>query len=202
MERTMYLEKIKDRIVNSEKGTVFIISDFLDIASEQTIKKGLSRLAENKIIRRIMRGVYDYPEFSDLLGEYVAASPDKGAHALARNYGWTIAPGGDAALNLLGLSTQVPAVWSYVSDGTYKKYKFNGYNIEFKHRTNRDVSKVSPKTALVIQALKAIGKDNVTEKIILRLSKVLNDEEKSTMLAEAKYATSWIYEIIKRVCSG
>ena len=147
-----------------------------------------------------MRGVYEYPEYNDFLGEYVATSPDKAAHALARNYGWTIVPCGDTALNLLGLSTQVPAVWSYVSDGTYKKYKLEGFNIEFKRRTNRDVSGVSPKTALVIQALKTIGKDGVDDKTISKLSKNLNEDEKSAMLKEAQYATSWIFEVIKKVC--
>lgn len=200
MERTFYLEKIQERIENFEKGAVFIISDFLDIANLQTVKKGLSRLTENMIIRRIMRGVYNKPEYNDFLGEYIAPSPDKVAHALARNFGWTIVPCGDTALNLLGLSTQVPAAWSYVSNGTYKKYTFDGINIEFKRMTNRDVSGVSPKTALIIQALKTIGKDGVNDKIVSKLSKNLSDNEKSVMLKETQYVTPWIFEIIKSIC--
>ena len=200
MGRIIYLEKIQERIEKSEKGSVFIISDFLDIANVQVIKKNLSRLTENKVLRRIMRGIYEYPEYNDFLGEYVAVSPDKVARALARNYGWTIVPCGDTALNLLGLSPQVPAAWSYVSDGTYKKYEFVGFNIEFKRRTNRDVSGVSPKTALVIQALKTIRKENKKKKTITKLTRILNSDEKTTMIEEAKYATSWIFEIIKMIC--
>jgi len=200
MERPNYLEKIKIRIRSSNKGSVFVPSDFFDIADALTVNMSLSRLSTSHLVRRVMRGVYEYPEYNDFLGEYIAPSPDKVAHALARNYGWTIVPCGDTALNLLGLSTQVPASWSYFCDGTYKKYKLAGFDIEFKHRTNRDISKTSPKTALVIHAIKALGKDHVDEKIISTLAKTLSKDEKSAMLLEAKYATAWIYEIIKEIC--
>ena len=125
MSRIIYLEKVKERILLSEKGSVFITSDFFDIADTDVVNKCLSRLEKNNVIHRVIRGVYEYPEYSEFLNEYVAPSPDKVAHALARNYGWTIVPCGDTALNMLGLSTQVPAVWSYVSDGTYKTYKYD-----------------------------------------------------------------------------
>ena len=72
-----------------------------------------------------MRGVYYKPEYNYLIGEAIAPAPDEVARALARNYGWTIVPCGDTALNLPGHSTQVPAQWFYVSDGTYKEYSFD-----------------------------------------------------------------------------
>jgi len=200
MERVNYLKKIRERIDLSEKGSVFIISDFTDIAEYMIVKKSLSRLEKSNVIRRVMRGVYEYPEYNDFLGEYIAVSPDKVSHALARNYGWTIVPCGDTALNMLGLSTQVPATWSYVSDGSYKKYEFDNVCVEFKKRTNREISGLSAKTALIIQALKTIGEDKVDEKAILKLSKKLNKDEKNIMLTEAKNATAWVYEIVKRIC--
>ena len=40
---------------------------------------------------------------------------------------------------MLGLSTQVTAVWSYISDGPYKTYEWDKTKIEFKHRTNKEV---------------------------------------------------------------
>ena len=149
-----------------------------------------------------MRGVYDCPEYSDFLDEYVEPKPDKVAHALARNYGWTIVPCGDTALNMLGLSTQVPAVWLYVSDGTYKEYTYGNTIIKFKRTTNKEISKISYKTALVIQALKALGKENITAEIINKIASTTTEEEKTAMFTEAKYATSWIYDIIKEICGG
>ncbi|MBQ9416369.1 MAG: hypothetical protein IJU20_05985, partial [Clostridia bacterium] len=113
-----------------------------------------------------------------------------------------IVPCGDTALNMLGLSTQVPAVWLYVSDGTYKEYTYGNTIIRFKRTTNKDISKLSYKTALVIQALKALGKENISTEIINKIAVTTTIEEKEAMFAEAKYATSWIYDKIKEICGG
>ena len=200
MDKTNNLKLIRDRINQSEIGTVYVAIDFVDISDKTNVNAYLARLVDEGLIRRVLRGVYDKPEYNDFLEEYVAPSPDKVANALARNFGWSIVPCGDTALNLLGLSTQVPAAWVYVSDGTYKEYAYDNTTIQFKRTTNKEVSKLSYKTALTVQALKALGKDKMDDTVIGRLSKLLTAEEKKTMLEEAKAATSWIYEYIKQIC--
>lgn len=200
MDRATNWQLIKDRINKSEIGTVFVATDFVDISDKTSINTYLTRLDEEKLLRRIMRGVYYKPEYNDFLGEYVAPEPDAVAHALARNFGWTIVPCGDTALNLLGLSTQIPAAWVYVSDGTYKEYTYEQTTIKFKRTTNKEISKLSYKTALVVQALKALGKDNVDDAILIKLKNNLTESEKQALLTEAKAATSWIYEYIKLIC--
>ena len=200
MKRPDYLNQIRGNIEKAENGSVFVSTDFTDITDKKTVNMGLIRLADEGLIKKILFGVYYKPEFSKLLGETVAPSPNKVAHALARNFGWTIVPCGDTALNILGLSTQVPSQWVYVSDGAYKEYTFDNTTIKFKRTTNKEISKVSYKTALTIQALKALGKENITEQVILRLKKILTDEEKEKMLAESKSATSWVLELIKVIC--
>lgn len=200
MKRPDYLNQIRGNIERAEAGSVFVSTDFTDITDKKTVNMGLIRLADEGLIKKILFGVYYKPEFSELLDETVAPSPNKVAHALARNFGWTIVPCGDTALNLLGLSTQVPSQWVYVSDGAYKEYTFNNTTIKFKRTTNKEISKVSYKTALTIQALKALGKENITEQVISRLKKILTDEEKEKMLAESKSATSWVLELIKIIC--
>lgn len=202
MEKTTNLKLIRDRINRSDIGTVYVAVDFVDISDKTSVNAYLARLVDEGLIRRILRGVYDKPEYNDFLEEYVAPSPDKVANAIARNFGWTIVPCGDTALNLLGLSTQVPAAWVYVSDGTYKEYTYDNTTIQFKRTTNKEVSKLSYKTALTVQALKALGKDKIDDMVISRLGKLLSAEEKQTMLEEAKAATSWIYEYIKQICRG
>lgn len=202
MPRDTYMQNVTKRIAEANVGSVFVLSDFSDIADTDAIRQAITRIENNKTIIRIMRGVYYKPEYNDLLGEVVAPSPDAVAHALARNFGWTIVPCGDTALNLLGLSTQVPSQWVYVSDGAYKEYSFDNTTIKFKRTTNKEISKVSYKTALTIKALKALGKDNVTEAVIARLKKTLSEQEKANMLAEAKSATSWVYKLIKVICKG
>ena len=193
---------IKTRIMNSPDGSVFTTVDFADVIKNSRVGVILSRLEEDGVIRRVMRGIYDKPVYNDFLKEYIAPSPSLVAEALARNFGWTIVPCGDTALNILGLSTQVPAAWSYVSDGTYKEYTYDNTTIKFKRTTNKEISKLSYKTALIVQALKALGKDNIDDTIINKLKNDLTDEEKTTALLEAKAATSWIYEYIKQICKG
>lgn len=193
---------IKTRIMNSPDGSVFTTVDFADVIVNSRVGVILSRLEEDGVIRRVMRGIYDKPVYNDFLKEYLAPSPSLVAEALARNFGWTIVPCGDTALNILGLSTQVPAVWSYVSDGTYKEYTYDNTTIKFKRTTNKEISKLSYKTALIVQALKALGKDNIDDTIINKLKNDLTHEEKTTALLEAKAATSWIYEYIKQICKG
>ena len=140
------------------------------------------------------------PVFSQLLGEYEAPSPHHVAQALARKFNWSIAPSGATALNLLGLSTQVPAKWSYISDGPYHKFNVGKLELEFKHRSNREISGLSYKSAMVIQALRALGKENVDDTTIKKLQRLLTDHEKQALLQEAQQAVAWIYNLIKKIC--
>lgn len=197
-----YMQEIRARILAAEDGAVFVAPDFADIADTATIRQGLKRLYQSGIIRRIIRGVYEKPKYSKLLDEYVAADPDAVAKALARCYHWTIAPCGNTALNLLGLSTQVTAVWSYISDGPYKTYEWNSTKLEFKHRTNKEITGLSYMTSLVIQALKTLGRTNVTPEIIQTLSEKLSEDEKQACLKEATEATDWVYDTIRKMCGG
>lgn len=202
MSRPKYLNEIKNSILLADYGTVFVAVDFVSITDKKNVNMSLLRLEDEGLILRIIRGVYYKAEYNDFLKEYVVPNPDKVAHAIARNFGWTITPCGDTALNILGLSTQVPAIWSYVSDGTYKEYSYDNTTIKFKRTTNKEISKLSYRTALIIQALKALGKDNIGNTVINKLKNDLTDKEKATALLEAKAATSWIYEYIKQICKG
>ena len=197
-----YMQEIRARILAAEDGAVFVAPDFADIADTATIRQGLKRLYQSGIIRRIIRGVYEKPKYSKLLDEYVAADPDAVAKALARSYHWTIAPCGNTALNLLGLSTQVTAIWSYISDGPYKTYEWNSTKLEFKHRTNKEITGLSYMTSLVIQALKTLGRTNVTPEIIQTLSEKLSEDEKQACLKEATESTDWVYDTIRKMCGG
>lgn len=195
-----YTKEMRKRIAEAPDGSLFIRSDFKDIADSAAIRQGLSRIVREGVLRRVINGIYEKPKYSELLQEYVAADPNAVAQALARNYHWTIAPCGNTALNLLGLSPQVAAVWSYISDGPYKTYTWDNTKIEFKHRTNREITGLSYMTALVVQALKTLGKDNAGPEVIQTLADRLTQEEKNTMLHEASEVTDWIYDRIRKIC--
>lgn len=192
--------KISEIISQAKPEGVFVASDFSHIAPINTVRQCLSRLEKSQQIVRIMRGVYYQPAYSELLQEYEAPSPHHVAMALARNFGWTIAPSGAAALNMLGLSTQVPAHWSFASDGPYRSFSFGNITIEFKHCSAKEISGMSHKTALVIQAIKALGKESINEGSLQRIRRNLSADEKIALLEEAKRTTVWIYEAIKKVC--
>lgn len=202
MQKDSITARIYGRIKDIGHDEVYIVGDFLDLGEYHAVRKALLRLEETGKIQKIMRGVYYYPRYSELVGEYEAPSPNRVAETLARKFGWTIAPCGDTALNQFGLSTQVPARWSYISDGPYHEFRIGTITVEFKHRSNREVSGLSRQTAAVIQALKAIGKENVTEKHLNIIKRQLSDEEKACALKEAQQATIWVYGIIKRICES
>ena len=197
-----YSKQIQEQIKAAAEGTIFISSDFADIADTNTVRSALYRLIQDGTLRRILKGVYEKPKYSKLLDEYVAADPEAVANALARSYHWTIAPCGNTALNLLGLSTQVTAVWSYISDGPYKTYEWNSTKLEFKHRTNKEITGLSYMTSLVIQALKTLGRSNVTPAVIQMLSEKLTDKDKQACLKEATESTDWVYDTIRQICGG
>ena len=102
--------KLVSRIYGHQRGWVFSKNDFLDLGSDAAIRKALSRLEIKGTIRRVLRGVYDYPRISTLLNEPMGPDLDELASALARKSSWRIQPSENTALNQLGLSTQVPRV--------------------------------------------------------------------------------------------
>jgi hypothetical protein len=203
MTREMYLKEIKNHILRQEEGTMYIPSDFLDMANVNAVNKALSRLASEGTIRRILQGVYEYPKYSSFLKEYVSPSPEKIAKAIARKNNWKIIPYKDVALNILGLSTQVPSTYIYASDGVTKTYEladeYNNLKIIFKKTPQRDITGISEKAALIIQAQKAKGKDNIDDRFLRKISMSLTPEEKHIILSETQNSTSWIYENIKKM---
>ncbi len=193
-----FSKQIEERIDHADFGTVFIISDFTDLTNYDTARKTLSRLEKNKKIEKICRGIYYKPKFSKLLNEPVAPNMNSVAEAIARNYGWSITPSGENALNLLGISTQVPGRYSYISSGPYRSYTIGNSEIEFVHRNDKDINSKSYQTRLVIQAIKSIGKDRINDYIPEFRKKILPDD-KDLILKEGQRSTAWTYAAIKEI---
>lgn len=196
-----YINQMNSRINAAPYGSCFVVSDFTDIMDYETAKKNIARLEKVGVLRRVIRGIYDKPKFSNLLGEYVAPDINEIALTIARSYNWTIAPCGNTALNLLGLSTQVPANWEYISTGPYRNYVIGNTTIRFVHRSNKTIEGMSWKTAMVIEAIKAIGKENIENKTVEILRDRLSSDDKTILLSESRQTTSWIYTVIKDICN-
>ena len=197
-----YLDQIINRIENFENGKVFINTDFLDIASNETVRRTLNQLVSENKIKRVINGFYYNPSYSELIGENEEVSIHELALAIARKYNWNIAPYNSTALNLLGLSTQVPTHYKYISSGRYKEYKIGDTVLEFKKVNPGEIANMSLKTATVIQAIKSLGKEDITGEVIQKIRENLSEEERIDLMNESKSVPSWIYEVIREISEG
>ena len=192
-------KRIAEMIEHMGSGRAFTASDFDTVASSRNAGNVLGRMHARGVLARAIRGVYYVPERSELLGTDVPVSVDEVVRAIARANKWVVAPSGDAALNALGLDTQVPAHPVYVSSGPYKTYSYGPYTIELRHRANRDLLDCSPMTCLLVQALKALGKDGVGEREMALLASSLQDRDIEIFRDEARGLTSWVARVAERL---
>ncbi|QRN85558.1 type IV toxin-antitoxin system AbiEi family antitoxin domain-containing protein [Clostridia bacterium] len=199
MTREMIQRLIEEHINNERNGDLFTIQDFLDYGNYDAVKMALSRLNKKGVLIRVIRGVYQKPNYSDFLNESIPASPNELAKAYAKNYKWKIIPKGDTALNILGLSTQVPAVYNYASSGPYKKIEYNGMTIRFSTKTSREITELSYKEGLLIEAIKALGKGKISDIDRSRIFEKYSCCELSSLLDNNKNIRRWIFDEILEI---
>jgi hypothetical protein len=188
------------RIYGHGRGWVFFPNEFVDEFDRKQIDNALSDLAAEGKIRRICRGMYDYPKYSELLGKTLNPDFDQVAHAFARKFNWRIQPSGDAALNLLGLSTQVPGKYTYLSDGPNRTYTIGSYKLEFKKTALKEIGFKHRESGVIVQALKSLGKERVTPEILEKIRNELTPGIGAKILKDTKTVTGWVYECIKEIC--
>lgn len=181
-------------------GWVFSPSDMAGRFSRQQADNLLSELVSQGKIRRLARGLYDYPRYSELLKRELGPDIDQAAAAYARKFNWRIEASGETALNLLGLSTQVPAAYFYLSDGPNRRYEVMGVALEFKKTALKDIGFKYRESSLIVQALKALGKEHITVDVINKIRAQIDASKYNKILKDTRSTTSWIYEIIKEIC--
>lgn len=192
--------KILSRIQGHGKGWAFSPGEFAGEFDRKQIDNALSDLAAEGKIRRIYRGMYDYPKYSDLLGQELSPDFDQVARAFARKFNWRIQPSGDAALNLLGLSTQVPGKYVYLSDGPNRSYPIANYTLEFKKTVLKEIGFKYRESGIIVQALKALGKERITPELLVKFRKAIDRDMCPKILKETKTVTGWVYDCIKQIC--
>lgn len=177
----------------------FTTADFMDLGNYKGVSKALEILVHQNKIRRVMRGMYDCPAYSEFFNMYAGPDIEAIAKALARQYNWDICPSGNYALNLMGLDTQVPARYVFLSSGPYKSYTIGKLTFIFKHTTSKQVGNHPYKILLAIQAIKALGKENITERDLKKINKCLDEEDKNYIIKNNLAITSWIYDVLKEM---
>ena len=189
--------KIVAKMRKAKRGSLFFTEDFLSFGTAKSVSKALERLvAENKI-SRVARGIYARLEIHAVLGE-LHPGAEAIAEAIRKRDKARIIPTGVLALNALGLSTQVPMNVVYLTDGSARKISLGKRKIVLKKTSPRNLSAIGKISGLVIQALKEIGKDNVTEEEIQIILKQLEKEDQYRLEHDIRLAPEWIRIIMRK----
>lgn len=198
-------KQILNVVYGNGRGWSFSRKDFSLLGTPEAIDKALSRLEEKASIRRLTRGLYDYPRYSRLLDQTLGPDMDQAAHALARKFGWQIQVTGNAALNILGLSTQVPTQYLYLSDGPTKTYHLLGAELGFKKTRFTHLELKRTDSALLVQAIHSLGQQALTQEILNTMARYLAPtaplpaKTHKAIAKDTQYVTAWIQETITQV---
>lgn len=187
-----------EKIMSENQGKVFSINDFYNLGTKNTIKSILYRLNKENQITRLIEGLYIKPKYSNILKEYSYPDASEIAEKLANKFFWTISPTGDTALNYIGLSTQIPNEYIYISDGPYREYLYRDKKIIFKHTTNRNITSYSKELSILIQAIKTLGKDNISKEDIKKLA-IFAKKIKENFKEDTLKLPFWIQEVLQKI---
>ena len=192
------VNKIVSRVYGKKRGWVFTPNHFLDLGSRAAVAQSLVRLAKAGTIRRLARGLYDYPrkhpDFGDLPPNYMNV-----AQALAGRDNLKIQPSGAYAANILGLTEQLPAKIVFLTDGPNRKVQIGKQTIILRRTTPKNMATAGRISGLVIQALRYLGKDHVDNHIIEVLKKKLSEEDKHQLMKDLRFAPAWIRDILRQL---
>ncbi len=190
--------KILTTINRKNHGAILFANDFADMGEQKTINKVFERITLSGKIIRLARGIYCKPKIDTEFGfGIVYPSVEEVAQAIAKRDKCRIVPTGDAALNKLGLSTQVPMNAVYLTDGTARRIKiYNGRGILFKRVVPKRLNFKSELIMLITFALQRLGQDNVSEEQLNRIKQLLSHEPKEVIAEDLKLVPGWIRSII------
>jgi len=197
--KTQSIDKIVTyRIYGNKRGWVFTPSRFYDIGSQFAVRKTLERLAKSGLIRRLAPGLYDYPKRHPVLGDLLPNYEQVG-RALVGEDKLKLQPSGAYAANLLGLTEQVPAKIVFLTDGASRKVVIGKQTIILKRTTPKNMAAAGRASGLVIQALRYLGKDSVSDDTINKLKTRLSREDKDRLLKDISCAPVWIGRALSRI---
>lgn len=203
-ERVIFMSTkslVYDRI-NKSSYKAYTSSDFLDLDNYKNVSKALETLEDNNLIHRAKRGIYYLAKQNELLGIAEPPNIDEIARAIARQYNFNIIPSSNYALNLIGISTQVPASYTYITDGPYNEYQIGKTIIKFKHATSKEINGLRYKNLIAIQAIKSLGRENITDKIKSQIAHFLDNEDIYELRHNSIKITAWIYDLLKEIIGG
>lgn len=158
LEKThTHIERV---IARKKKGEIIFTTDFRGIGTDAAIKKALSRLAMQGILKRLAHGIYYIPKVDPVLGEVRPAADDV-IKMIAEKEKIRIKPSGTYALHQLGLTTQVPTRRVYITDGHSRQFSLGKLQVKFKSTTSKKLLRKGKISSLVIEALEELGTEHI-----------------------------------------
>lgn len=191
-------DKIMKRVRGKGRGWAFTPKDFIDFGTRGSVDMALSRLAQADMIRRVGRGLYDYPKLHDKIG-VLSPNADSLARAVAGKSGDKIGPAGADAVNRLGLSTQVPAKASHATDGPSRVKNIAGRTLSLKHARAPLLDNASTQANLVLQAIAHLGKDGMDGDTIRRLADQLDQCDMKALIKARQQMTGWMGDVVLKI---
>lgn len=188
--------QVYNKIIKHKRGLLFFPSDFYDIGSVLAINTALSRLKKEQIIERIAQGIYLYPKKDPVFGNLYPSTEEIAEYIAKRDHA-RIIPTGAAALQKLGLSTQVPMNLVYLTDGAPRKIRIGKQSITFKPTTPKKLAAQGSISSLVIQASQEIGKSKMDDELRMKILQILQNETEKNLEHDAKLAPAWIATLLK-----
>jgi hypothetical protein len=180
------------------RGSLIVPADFLKIGSRQAVDTALHRLARKGTIRRLARGLYDYPKEHPTLGP-LQPSADAVAAALAGRDRTRLQPAGAYAANMLGLSEQVPAKIVFLTDGLGRTVRIGPTTIQLRQTTPRNMAAAGKLSGLLIQAFRELGKEHITPERMAHLKRTLSVEKRRALLNDLQLAPVWMQPFFREL---
>jgi hypothetical protein len=194
-------DKILIKLKKCWRGKEYFPADFATYGESKAVSKALMNLVNKQILIKLAKGIYYYPKIDKKIGLGILyPSLDSVAEAIARRDKARIAPTGLYTLNRLGLSTQVPANFVFLTDGSPRQIRVgNGKGILFKHTAPKNLAFKNDLAMLITFALKEITQEKLTDEHLDRLKYVLKQTPKEQIMQDAKLMPEWIKKLILKL---
>ena len=200
--RQVVTKSIDSRVITAirsrGRGSVFVPADFLEIGSREAVDITLHRLARKGTIRRLARGVYDFPKEHPKLGP-LSPSAEAVAKALAGRDRTRLQPAGAYAANALGLSDQVPAKAVFLTDGPTRTVKIGRTTIQLRRTTAKNMAAAGRLSGLLIQALRELGEEHVTPERREHLKRTIPANKRRELIKDLPLAPAWMHPIFREL---
>ncbi len=194
-------KEIKRKIKQNKRGKIFFGEDFAKFGSPAAIRVALHRVVKEGLLVRVAFGIYYYPKHDKEMYGYIfkdTPSIDRIAHAIAKRDKCRIVPTASHALNMLGLSTQVPMNVVYITDGAARRIKVGkGRGILLKHTSDlKRLSYKSQTLMLIVSALREIGENKITDEEKEIVKKHFSTVSKKEFEMDIKLIPVWIRKFL------